>query len=122
MGGSNTAPERYTIPQGATENIQVSFKPSLRSGELLDGTTGGATLTIVDETTEGETTALTLTNKAFNSSTITIGDDSDVIAGQAILFTVTGQQDEASYRIIITVHTDAGRTLLKYIHLKCADK
>lgn len=117
--GQNTAPEVYTIPEGATENLRVSFTEVLRAGELLDGTTGASTLTITEETT----TDLTITSKIFNASTIAIGDESAVLAGQALTFTVAGQLEaNTPYRIIMTVHTDAGQTLRKYCHIKCANK
>lgn len=119
MGGANTAPERPPIPVGAVRACKVSFKGQLDSGELLNGTTGASTLTVAEQTTSD----LTLGGAVFNAGTITIDDDTAVLTGQAVTFTVTGQLEANSpYTIKITCTTDASQTLVAYVVIKCANK
>jgi len=112
--GSNTAPERPPLIVGETRNDRVSFKGNLDAGELLTGTP------LVVEVT---TTNLTLTSKAINTSTIAVGADAAVLAGQAVQFTVAGQlAATGKYKIQITVTTDGGQTLVKYVWLLVASE
>ena len=104
--GATTAPERPSVPEGAARNVKTSFKGQLDSGELLSGT---------PTITEVTTSDLTISNEALNSSTITIGDDTSVLANQAVTYTVTGQQVANSpYTLKIVVGTDASQTLVAY--------
>jgi hypothetical protein len=104
---------------GAVRLCKVSFKGQLESSELLNGTTGGATLTVAEVTT----TDLTIGGAIFNASTITIDDDTAVLAGQAVTFSVTGQLEANSpYTIKITCTTDASQTLVAYVVIKCSNK
>lgn len=106
---ANTAPETPSVPEGATRNVKVSFQGQLDSGELLSGTPSVAEVT---------TTDLTITGKALNSETITVNEDTGVLASQAVIFTVTGfDVDNSPYTIKITVDTDAGQTLIGYTRL-----
>ena len=104
--GANTAPERPSVPEGATRNAKTSFKGQLDSGELLSST---------PVVTEMTTSDLTISNEALNTSTITVGDDTSVLASQAVQYTVTGQLVANSpYTLKIVVSTDASQTLVAY--------
>ena len=102
MAGLNTAPQRPVLVAGETTNARYSLKGKLDSGELATGTP-----TITEETTSD----LTITNKAINSSTLTINDDTAVLAGQAAIWTTTGQLlATREYTLKITFTTDASQT------------
>lgn len=101
------APQRWQAVVGETRIVSVSFVDVLESGELLTGTP------LVVETTTAD---LTLANKAVNTSTLTILNQS-CVAGQAIQFTMTGQQAGTCYIIKLTCGTDAtpAQTLIRGI-------
>lgn len=90
-------PQVYQIGENEARNFAVDLKSELDSGELLTGTP-----TVTEETT-GD---LTIGNKAVNTSTIVINGRS-AVAGEAVQFNVSGQQDGTAYRLLISVGTDA---------------
>ncbi len=92
----------WDILVGETRNCAVSFKGMLDSGELLSGTPTVAEITSSD---------LTLGSKALNTATLTIDDDTSVLASQAVQFTVTGGTADTKYQVLITVGTDDSQTL-----------
>ena len=97
--------QRPKISAGETEVGSIDFQDLLDSGELLTGTP-----TIVEVTT----TALTLSNKVVNTAALTI-DGRAVAIGKAVQFKTVGQVAGVTYRIRITVTTDAtvARTLVR---------
>ena len=97
---SHTAPQRPDTYQGETRNFAVSFSGRLDTGELLTGTP-----TIVDISGDSPTD-LTISNKVVSTTSLTINGVT-VPTGEAVQFTVTGQQSGKSYTIKITVGTDA---------------
>ena len=97
---SHTAPQRPDTYQGEVRNVAVSFSGRLDTGELLTGTP-----TIVDISGDSPTD-LTISNKVVSTTSLTINGVT-VPTGEAVQFTVTGQQSGKSYKILITVATDA---------------
>ena len=85
------------ISAGDTEVLAVDFTDQLDSGELLTGTP-----TIVEVTT----TALTLASKAVSTAALVI-DGRTVAIGMAVQCKVSGQVASNTYRIRITVSTNA---------------
>ena len=77
---ANTAPERPSVPVGSERNERISFKGYLDDSELV------ASLTVVEDTTSD----LTITGKAINSATMTVGQDEAVLAGQGGVCHVSG--------------------------------
>lgn len=98
------ATQRPCKTASETRNAGVSFANKLDSGELLSGTP-----TVVEVTTS----ALTLTNKAVNTSALTL-DGQDVAIGEAVTFTVAGGSAGVRYHIRVNVDTDAGVTQTLY--------
>lgn len=90
-------------------NVAVDFYNMLDTGELLTGTP------TVEEIT---TSALTLANKAINSTTQNVNGASRA-AGQVVTFKVTGGSAGVLYKIKITVSTDAtpAQTFIRSIAL-----
>lgn len=101
--------QRPSVPEGAIDMVAIDCSEWLDSGELLTGTP------LVTEPT-GD---LTLTNKSINDATLSILDNTAVIAGQAVQFTVAGQEAGTTYDITVTASTDAGRTYPFHIYLDC---
>lgn len=94
-----TLPQRYEISAGDTETVSVNFTDHLDAGELLSGSP-----TVVEVTT----TDLTLGNKAVNSATYVESHTGDTVAiGAAVQFSVSGGTAYTTYRIRVTVNTDA---------------
>ena len=92
-----TLPQLHQIGAGETRNVAIDLKSELDSGELL---TGAPTIT------EQVTTDLTLSNKSVNTAQITVNDRT-VAIGEAVQFSVTGQNDGTDYAILISVGTDS---------------
>lgn len=108
---SNTAPQKPTVAPGEVRNFAVSFANVLDSGELLAGTP-----TVEEETT----TDLTIASNVVSTAALTI-NGSSVAAGAAVQFKASGFVDGTSYRIKITVATDAtpAQTLVKWVECVC---
>jgi hypothetical protein len=87
----------HTISEGDTEVVSVDYTDLLDKGELLTGTP-----TIV----EVPPSDLTLGNKAVSTAELII-QERTVAIGAAVQFTVSGQSDETTYAVRITVSTDA---------------
>ena len=81
---------------GATEIVTVSFRPMLRSGELLVST-------LVAEVT---TSDLAIANKQVSTTALVVRK-TNVAIGQAVLFSITGQQAGTTYRVRVTATTDS---------------
>lgn len=94
---SDLAPQVHEMTTTETRLVSVGFINKLESGELLTGTP-----TVAEETTSD----LTITNKAVNTSTLTI-DGVSHAAGQAVQFLVTGVVAGTLYSIDILCGTDA---------------
>lgn len=90
-----------TISVGDTDTQSIDLQDYLDEGETFTGTP-----TVVELTTAH----LTLSNKAFNASEITVAGR-EVAIGMAIQFKVSGQQAGMTYRIQSTGTTTAGRTV-----------
>jgi hypothetical protein len=102
MMSVNIAPQVPTIVQGETRNFAVSFVNILDSEEVLTGTPA-----VVDENATG---GLTISNKAINTTALTICDRAAAV-GQAVQFRVAGQTAAKSpYTLKITVTTSGGQT------------
>lgn len=94
-----------TISVGDTDIGSVDLQDYLDSGETFTGTP-----TIVEITT----TDLTLSNKAVNTSALTIFGRT-VAIGAALQVKVSGQQTNRTYTLQMTCATTAGRTLTFYV-------
>lgn len=103
----NIAANVPELAVGEVRNGAYSFKGELDSGELLTGT---------PLVVEINTSHLTLGNKAVNTGTITVEGDSNVIAGQAVTYSVSGHQAGVTYKLKITATTTAtpAQTLVEY--------
>jgi hypothetical protein len=106
----STAPQRREKTVSEARNIAIDFTGKLDAGELLTGTP-----TVVEIVTAD----LTLSNKAINTSAKTINGVS-VATGMAVLFKAAGGEAGRSYRIQITVTTNASpaQTLVENVILK----
>ena len=83
--------------ESAIRVMSLGFIEDLSSGELLTGTP------IILEV---DTTDLTLSSKAVNTTTVTI-DDTSHVAGQALQALVTGGTAGATYEITFQCGTDS---------------
>jgi len=118
--GPNTAPEHPSIPVGSSHNAKVSFKGQLDSGELLTGTPTVVEVNALDVAVSPSD--LTISGKAVNTATIAVNEDTAVLAGQAVVYLVSGQLlTNTPYRIKITATTDGGQTLVGYDYLHVAN-
>jgi hypothetical protein len=92
----------------------VSFKGHLDSGELITGVT----------IEEQDTSVLTITGKAVNSSTMTVNEDDAVLAGQGAVCTIAGATIAGgpSYKIKIVATTDGSQTIPGYVIFLVANK
>lgn len=105
MGVTNT--KKIQVSVGSTRHAAIDMRSMLDSGELLTGTPA-----IVEVTTSD----LSITNKAVNTSEIQVNGKAVEIGG-AVQFTVSGhvsdggEDGEGTYRIRVTVSTDASQTL-----------
>lgn len=98
---SSTALEVHAMPVGSTRNVSVSFVGQLDYGELLTGTP------LVEVSPEGTTTS----DERVNDSYLQISGEA-AIAGQAVLFQITGVEVDTEYELTITVGTNADQTLI----------
>jgi len=97
-----TCRQRHVLSAGETRLIRFDFTEDLEAGASLTGTPTVAELT---------TTALTLANKAVNTTTYV--DDlsgATVAVGKAVEFTCAGGVAGTTYRVRITVSTDSTPT------------
>jgi hypothetical protein len=101
--------QRPLISVGDVEKGAVSFADKLDSGETLTGT---------PTVTEVTTTDLTLAGKAVSTTSLTILGET-VAAGEAVQFTVSGQQAATIYTISVSATTTASRTLVRYVQMEC---
>lgn len=105
----STAPQRHS--KGATEsrNVSLDLSGKLDTGELLTG------VPTVEEVT---TTHLTFSNKAVNTTALTINGRT-VAIGEAVQFRVSGGNANTSYTIRTTVTTTSNpaQTLVEYVAL-----
>ena len=103
-------PEILEKKVGEARNAAISFVNLLDVGELLTGTP-----TIVEVTT----TDLVLSNKAVSTAELTI-NGKKVPTGEAVQFKVTTGLANVSYKIRITVLTDAtpAQTLIITVRLR----
>lgn len=92
-----TLEQRPVVSAGDVEMVGIDYTDWLDSGELLTGTPTVAEVT---------TTDLTLSNKAVNSTAVTILGTS-VAVGKAVQFKMSGQSAGKTYRVRVTVSTDA---------------
>lgn len=106
-----TLPGMAVISAGETEVISIDYQSHLDTAEFLTSTP------IITEQT---TTDLTLLSKTVSTTALTINGKS-VAIGEAVQFTITGQQAKKTYRIRVAVPTDATptRTLVRDILVRC---
>lgn len=104
---SHTAPQRPDVAVGEVLVYSVSFADRLDDGELLTGT---------PTVTEVGTSDLTISNNVVSTGSLTINDIT-VITGEAIQFKMIGQLTGVSYRIKMSVVTDASpaQTKIGYV-------
>jgi hypothetical protein len=96
--------------EGAIEAIAVNYTERLDAAELL---VDNENFTIVEIPDTGTATDLTITNVAVSGIELII-EENTVAVGKAVQCYVSGQQVESdghpkTYRLRITVTTDAGR-------------
>lgn len=105
------APEIHTIVAGETRNVAVNFAAELDGAEVLTGT---------PTVTEIETSDLTLASKKVNTEAISINYETAAI-GTAVQFSVTGAQAGKTYRVLISVGTNAtaAQTIKRGVRIKC---
>ena len=105
-----TAPQIHSKTTDEVRNIATSFVGKLDVGELLTGSPN------IEEIT---TTALTFANQAVNVAALTINSKT-VAIGMAVQFKVSGGVAGISYRIRVTVNTDAtpAQTLVAIVRLE----
>ena len=103
----NVAANVPELVVGEIRNGAYSFKGELDIGELLTGTP------LVKEL---NTSDLTIGNKVINTGKITIEDDDNVLAGQAVTYSVKGHKSGKTYKLKIPVDTDAtpAQKLIEY--------
>ncbi len=97
---------------GTTRVVTVSFLEQLEGGELLTGTP-----TVVDLAA-----VLTLASKGLNTVALVVESDKgadNIVASQAVQFSVTGGVAGTTYNIQVTVSTDGtiAQTLIANIEL-----
>lgn len=103
-------PEIIELKVSEVRNVATSFIGLLDDGELLTGTP-----TIVEITS----TDLTLTNKAVNTSALTINGKT-VAVGQAVQFTISTPVANTNYSIRLTAATDStpAQTLILTVRIR----
>ena len=101
--------QRPILSEGDVEKGAVSFADFLDTGEALTGTP-----TVIELTT----TDLTIENVAVSSAALTILGET-VALGEAVQFTVEGQQAGTLYTLVVTASTDASRTAVRYAEMEC---
>lgn len=94
---SHIAPQVPITYAGATRNVAVSFSNELDTGELLTGTP-----TVVEITSSD----LTLGSKAVSTADLEINGET-CPTGEAVQFSVSGMVSGTTYKVSITVSTDA---------------
>lgn len=106
---SHTAPQRNDAAVGEIRSFKISFAGRLDNGELLTGTP-----VIAEQTTSN----LTITNQIVSTASLTINDIT-VATAEAVQFSASGMQAGVSYKVKITIGTDAtpAQTLIGYIIL-----
>lgn len=116
----SSAAQTHTLTLGATRKITVDYSP-----ELDPGPTGGTpeTLSGTPTVTVSPTTVPPLTvGTASVSGAVLNVNDVDVLAGQAVQFSVSGGKAAAGagtdYTLTITVSTSTGETLVDTITVK----
>ena len=106
----STAPQVQTTDVGEVRLVSVDLRGKLDSGELLTGT---------PTITEAGSSDLTLSNKSVNTTAKVIRG-STVPIGMAVTFKALGWVAGATYRIKISVATDATppQTLVEHVTIK----
>lgn len=106
--------QKKQISAGATRIVSVNYVP------WLEGLVGTALFTGTPTIVEITTTALTLSQKAYNTSLIRI-DKTYVPAYKGVQFKVVTPSNGAgsTYRVRITVTTDTGETDMRDLLLEC---
>ena len=106
-----TLTQQPSVSQGDVDIVSIDYTDWLDSGELLTGS-----VTVAEQTTSD----LTFANEAVNTATVEIFRKT-VAIGKAVQFKVSGQQAGTTYRIRITVATDAtiARTVVRDLLLVC---
>lgn len=109
---SHTAPQRNDVAAGETRNFALSFSGKLDSGEVLTGTP-----TVVDNAPSSPE-ALSITNIAINTSTLTLNGVS-VPVGEAVQWSASGFVSGDDYTFKVSVATDAtpAQALIGYVEI-----
>ena len=104
-------PGLRTVSSDAVEVVAVDESFELDSGETLTGT---------PTVTEIDTSDLTITNKALNTSSMTINGNTAAVSC-AVLFKISGQKAGKLYHIKYTVATTSNpsRTLAWIVRIQC---
>ncbi len=98
MSAQTILEQKWRVREGDTDVGAINYTDFLDSGESLTGTP-----TVVEVTT----TDLTLDNKAVNTASLTILNET-ATAGTAIQFSFTGQKvTNSPYQVRVTCGTDS---------------
>lgn len=105
----HTAPEIWDKPAAAVELPAIDFTSTLDAAETLNG---APTITV-----DGGS-GPTIDQVAVNAAPVECAGRT-VAIGKALLCRIqAGGVDGTTYRLTITAPTSAGRTLVKFVHLK----
>lgn len=110
MSGPNTATKQGFPVQGFGAELRVSFKGKLDAGVLL--VSSPTVIEVDSDGVEVSPSDLTIANVVINTETLTIENDTSVLAGQAIVCTFTGHlAATGNYRLLLSATNNSGNPL-----------